>query len=295
MTPPTDVPSPDRLSGLLRHFHASAEMFHSGPLCGTTSFYDGPEYGHLHVLRAGTVQVLHYGDSSPLGTAQLDQPAVLFYPCAAPHRFVTPLDGSTHMVCATVRFEAGPAHPVAAALPPLCLVPLADMPGLAHTVEALFAEAMPASPGPACGRQLVCDRLFEALLVQLLRWLIDHAPTDGPTEGLLAGLAHPQLARALNAIHQQPGALWDLPRLAATAGMSRSAFAASFRRTVGLAPGDYLTRWRMVLAGQRLARGEPLKQVALALGYSSATALSRVFAAHHGVAPRAWRQNAGGF
>ena len=56
-----------------------------------------------------------------------------------------------------------------------------------------------------------------------------------------------------------------------------------------------LVDFRMVLAGQRLARGEPLKQVALALGYSSATALSRVFAAHHGVAPRAWRQNAGGF
>ena len=41
----------DRLSGLLRHFHVSAQMFHSGPLCGVTPFYDGPQLGHLHVLQ----------------------------------------------------------------------------------------------------------------------------------------------------------------------------------------------------------------------------------------------------
>lgn len=284
----------DRLSPLLQHFHVRTRMFHSGPLCGTTAFYDGPDLGYLHVLRAGTVQVAHYGDSSPLGSTRLSEPTLLFYPSAAPHRFITPTDRSTHMVCATVRFDAGPAHPVAAVLPPLCLVPLASVPGLARTVEALFAEAMPEdSAAPACGRQLICDRLFDALLVQLLRWLIDHRPDDpsgAPSQDLLAGLAHPQLARALNAMHGEPGMPWDLPRLADVAGMSRSSFAATFHRVVGATPADYLARWRMVLAGQRLARGEPLKQVALQLGYSSASALSRAFAAHHGQTPRTWRQ-----
>jgi|JI10StandDraft_1071094.scaffolds.fasta_scaffold262779_3 AraC-like DNA-binding protein len=293
--PPAPTTPTDRLSPLLQHFHVRTRMFHSGPLCGTTAFYDGPDLGYLHVLRAGTVQVAHYGDSSPLGSASLTEPTLLFYPSAAPHRFITPTDRSTHMVCATVRFDAGPAHPVAAVLPPLCLVPLASVPGLARTVDALFAEAMPdGDAAPACGRQLICDRLFDALLVQLLRWLIDHPPAtpgaDGPSQTLLAGLAHPQLAHALNAMHGEPGALWDLPRLAAVAGMSRSSFAATFHRVVGSTPADYLARWRMVLAGQRLARGEPLKQVALRLGYSSASALSRAFAAHHGQAPRAWRQ-----
>lgn len=293
--PPAPTAPTDRLSPLLQHFHVRTHMFHSGPLCGTTAFYDGPDLGYLHVLRAGTVQVAHYGDSSPLGSAQLTEPTLLFYPSAAPHRFITPTDRSTHMVCATVRFDAGPAHPVAAVLPPLCLVPLASVPGLARTVDALFAEAMPeGDAAPACGRQLICDRLFDALLVQLLRWLIDHPPAtpgaDGPSQTLLAGLAHPQLAHALNAMHGEPGALWDLPRLAEVAGMSRSSFAATFHRVVGSTPADYLARWRMVLAGQRLARGEPLKQVALQLGYSSASALSRAFAAHHGQAPRAWRQ-----
>ena len=293
------APVTDRLSPLLQHFHVRTHMFHSGPLCGTTAFYDGPDLGYLHVLRAGTVQVAHYGDSSPLGSALLTEPTLLFYPSAAPHRFITPTDRSTHMVCATVRFDAGPAHPVAAVLPPLCLVPLASVPGLARTVDALFAEAMPEdASAPACGRQLICDRLFDALLVQLLRWLIDHppagtlgyAPTLSTSQNLLAGLAHPQLARALNAMHGEPGKLWDLPRLAEVAGMSRSSFAATFHRVVGTPPADYLARWRMVLAGQWLARGEPLKQVALQLGYSNASAFSRAFAAHHGQAPRAWRE-----
>ncbi len=276
----------DRLSGLLRHFYVDAQMFHSGPLCGTTPFYDGPELGHLHVLQQGALRVAHYGDASPLGSFELDQPTLLFYPRAAPHRFITPLDGSTRMACATVRFEGGSAHPVAAALPPLVIVPLAGAPCLSNTLTALFAEAMPQEKAaPVCGRQLVCDRLFEALLVQLMRWLIDNCQ---PLEGLLAGLAHPQLARALTAIHEAPGQLWDLPRMAAQAGMSRSAFAAAFRREVGMAPGDYLARWRMALAQQQLARGEPLKAVALALGYSSASALSRAFSAHRGAAPRAW-------
>lgn len=293
MNTPFEAPPPDRLSGLLRHFRLSARMFHSGPLCGTTAFYDGPELGHLHVLQAGALRIQHYGASSPLGEARLTEPTLVFYPGAAPHRFVTPEDGSTRMVCATVRFASGPSHPVVAALPPLLLVPLARVSGIAHTTEALFAEAMPDDgPAASCGRQLICDRLFEALLVQLLRWLIDHGPAGAPTQNLLAGLAHPQLARALTALHDQPGAPWDLPRLAEAAGMSRSAFAASFQRTVGQTPGGYLAQWRMLLAAQRVERGEPLKLVAHDLGYSSAAALSRAFAAQQGMSPRAWKQAA---
>ena len=36
------------------------------------------------------------------------------------------------------------------------------------------------------------------------------------------------------------------------AGMSRSSFAAKFKETVGETPMEYLTRWRMLLAADRL-------------------------------------------
>jgi AraC-like DNA-binding protein len=65
----------------------------------------------------------------------------------------------------------------------------------------------------------------------MLRRLMD-APEPG--YGLLAGLAHPALGRALTRIHEDPGGAWTLERMAEEAGMSRSAFAETFRHVVGL-------------------------------------------------------------
>ncbi|MCB1570965.1 MAG: AraC family transcriptional regulator, partial [Xanthomonadales bacterium] len=48
----------------------------------------------------------------------------------------------------------------------------------------------------------LADRLFEVLVLQLLRWLLDHAEEAGLQDGLLAGLSHPRLARVLTAIHE---------------------------------------------------------------------------------------------
>jgi len=49
-----------------------------------------------------------------------------------------------------------------------------------------------------------------------------------------------------------------LAALAGEVGMSRSGFAARFRQLVGDGPIEYLTRWRMLLAGRSLSRGEPV-------------------------------------
>jgi AraC-like DNA-binding protein len=52
--------------------------------------------------------------------------------------------------------------------------------------------------------------------------------------------------------------------------MSRSAFALKFKATVGASPMEYLTRWRMLLAGDRLANSsDPISVIALSLGYES--------------------------
>ena len=45
--------------------------------------------------------------------------------------------------------------------------------------------------------------------------------------------------------------------------MSRSSFAQKFKETVGASPMEYLTRWRMLLAGDRLINsGEPVSAIA---------------------------------
>ncbi|MBO9679748.1 MAG: AraC family transcriptional regulator [Acidovorax sp.] len=188
------------------------------------------------------------------------------------------------LTCATLEFEGGSAHPLARALPPLTVLPLARLPELDHTLALLFAE----TGGLLCGQRLLADRLFEVLLMQILRWLLAHPEAGGVDAGLLRGLAHPALARALTAVHEAPGAAWTLERMAQHAGMSRSAFAQAFKREVGETPADYLARWRLAIAQAELRRGRALKTLAPELGYANASALSRVFVQRLGQAPRAW-------
>ena len=48
---------------------------------------------------------------------------------------------------------------------------------------------------------------------------------------------------------------WTVAELAKRAGMSRSAFATHFVSTIGCAPIEYLSRWRMSLAQDALSHG----------------------------------------
>ncbi|RYE64327.1 MAG: AraC family transcriptional regulator, partial [Rhizobiaceae bacterium] len=72
--------------------------------------------------------------------------------------------------------------------------------------------------------------------------------------------------------------------------MSRSAFSKRFKSLVGLAPLDYLLRWRMRLARNALRRGSTVATVASEVGYSSESAFGHAFKRIYGIAPRRyWR------
>jgi AraC-like DNA-binding protein len=213
----------------------------------------------------------------------VDQPSLLFYPRPLEHDFHNaPAEGSD-FVCASLDWEGGEHHPLARALPPLVILPLTQVPELHHTLALLFAE----TGRVLCGQRLMADRLFEVLMLQLLRWLLDHAAQAGMPRGLLTGLGHPKLARALVALHERPGDPWTLDAMAQVAGMSRSAFAACFKEEVGEPPAEYLLRWRSSLAQRMLREGHALKLVAERLGYSP-NALSRAFGQVVGSSPRDW-------
>ncbi|WP_458232871.1 cupin domain-containing protein, partial [Roseateles sp. P5_E8] len=210
------------------------------------------------------------------------EPSLVFYPRPLAHDFHNaPAEGSD-FVCATLDFEAG--HPLVQALPPLIVLPLADVDGISATLTLLFGEA----ERLRCGERLLADRLFEVLLLQLLRWMLDQRDAALPL-GLLRGLADPRLARALTALHARPGDAWPLAAMAQEAGMSRSRFAEAFRGALGQTPADYLADWRLAIARSELRAGKPLKVLAAELGYANASALSRLFAQKHaGLSPRAW-------
>ena len=283
------MPQPlDRLSALLDRFRVRTQLFHAGPLCGLTHFGAEPGRGFLHVLRRGEMVLTHRARSGLRRRLHVREPSLLFYPRPLDHDFHNaPADGSD-FVCATVAFDGGAQHPLARALPPLVLLPLHAVPGLEQALALLFAETAQVR----CGQHLVADRLFEVVLLQLLRWLLDHPEEAELPPGLLPGLADERLARALVAMHEEPGAAWSLDRMAAAAGLSRSAFAARFKAVLAQTPAEYLAQWRLTLAKAELRDGRAVKAIAQELGYANASALSRLFTQKFGVSPRQWLMNA---
>jgi AraC-like DNA-binding protein len=281
----------DHLAPLLDHFKVRARLFHAGPLCGSSHYGAGAGVGFLHVLRAGTLEIVHpAGEHALPARLHLTEPTLLLYARPVPHQFICSATAPADLVCASIAFEGGAQHPLVQGLPPLLSVPLQAF-GNAHlSLQLLFDEA----DAVRAGKQLLADRLVEVVLVQVLRWLLDSDISRRPHHGLLAGLAHPGLARALTAMHEQPAQAWTIAALAREAAMSRSAFALAFKRTVGEPPAAYLSQWRLSIARQRLAAGHPLKQVAGDVGYQSASALSRAFALREGASPREWLRGQAG-
>lgn len=274
----------DRLSPLLERFRVRAQLFHAGPLCGLNRFAPEPGRGFLHVLRRGDMEVGHRPGSGLPRRLRVAEPTLLFYPRPVHHEFHNPPQDGSDFTCATLHFDGGERHPLVRALPPLIALPLARVGGLEQALGLLFAE----TEQVRCGQRLLADRLFEVVLIQLLRWLIDHPDEAGIQVGVMTGLSDPRLARALVAMHEAPGAPWTLAELAARAGMSRSAFAAAFKALVGQPPADYLADWRLALAQSRLHDGHAVKTIAAELGYANASALSRVFSQKIGASPRQW-------
>jgi AraC-like DNA-binding protein len=274
----------DRLSTLLERFHVRASLFHSGPLCGRTRFEAQPDRAFLHVLRRGELRIEHRG--GPLARRRLvvDEPTLVLYPRAVHHEFVNPPREGADFTCAALHFDGGDRNPIVAALPALVLLPLREVPGLHRALDLLFAE----TDQPRCGSRLLVDRLFEVVLIQLLRWIVDHPQEAGVQGGLMAGLHDQRLARALVALHAAPQDDWSLARMAQEAGMSRSAFAEAFRAATGFTPAAYLTDWRLALASAALRAGRSQKLVAAELGFSNGSSLGRAFKQRYGSSPRTW-------
>ena len=281
---PNSLVTLDRLSSLLERFQVSARLFHTGALCGVTRFDAQAGRGFFHVLRKGSMVLTHRQGAGVMQRLEVNEPTLFFYPQPLAHQFHNaPVEGSD-FTCASVHFEGGASHPLVRALPPLIVLPLARVQGLEGALNLLFLEADLAR----CGQRLIVDRLFEVVLLQLMRWVLDNAEEVGVSSGLLSGLADPQLARALTAMHESPHRTWSLDLLAGHAAMSRSAFATRFKRVVGTAPADYLTDWRITLAKKQLTQGRAVKLIAPELGYANASALSRVFAQRTGISTREW-------
>ena len=267
----------DRLAPFFERFSLTARMFYSGLLCGSSADQESEHAGHLHVLRKGRLKITRPDARQVV----IDTPSIVFFPRPRLHRLHGPEEEGAELVCATIEFGAGMLNPLIASLPEPLVLPLDALPQLGPTLQLLFSEASSELPG----RQTALDRLFEFLFVLLIRSAMNAHLVDG---GVLMGLTDLRLGKAIESMHKHPETSWSLEQLAQRAGMSRARFAAYFREVVGMTPFDYLTNWRLGITQTMLRKGNSLKLIASAVGYSNPTALTRVFTQRVGMPPSEW-------
>jgi len=167
-------------------------------------------------------------------------------------------------------------------LPPIVhLEKDSDKAAMRWSLERMRLELLEQQPGGS----LVAQHLALMMLVQALRLHLADGVRGGV--GWLFALADKQMSTAITAMHESPGHRWTLQELGELVGMSRSIFALKFKEKVGTSPMEYLTRWRMLLAGDRLTNSsDSLSVIAHSLGYESESAFSTAFKRVMGCSPR---------
>lgn len=239
-------------------------------------------------LRAGECFVLPSGRNFRLASdiALTPVDSGVFFPPPNPGGVVT-VNGGGDFYLVGSRFGVSGRNSASLLrmLPPIVHIRRqSEQSALIWSVERMRQELREQRPG----NSLIAQHLAHMMLVQALRLHLEEGPNRGV--GWFFALADKQLAAAIAAIHADPAHRWTLQTLAERAGMSRSGFALKFKETVGETAMDYLSRWRMTLAGDRFENSnEPVSTVALSLGYESESAFSTAFKRVMGCTPRQYR------
>jgi AraC-like DNA-binding protein len=192
-------------------------------------------------------------------------------------------------VCLAYEMAPGRSHPLLAAMPDVIRIPSdpAARPELAGAVAMLDNELRAERSG---GDTLV-PALLDAVLMYLLRAMLEGNARHCGFSGWAAALADKSVRAALEAIHADPARQWSVASLGAVAGLSRSAFSRRFTELVGQPPLGYVTSWRLTLAARLLADTDaPLATVARRVGYASEFAFAAAFKRDFGQPPGRFRK-----
>jgi len=245
-------------------------------------------------LQAGDLIMLPRADDHLMGS-DLQLPPALADTLVRP-----PVDGgilriehggggeTTRFVCGYLRCDERLCKPMMEKLPPILRIPMGDG-SAAGWLTGLLQAAMRESSAPRPGGETVLAKLSELLFVEALRRYIELLPEQ--ETGWLAGLRDRFVGRALALLHERPAHAWTVEELAESVGLSRSALAQRFTDLIGQPPIQYLTRWRLTVAAQRL-RNESvsLARIAEDSGYDSEAAFNRAFKRTFETTPAAWRR-----
>lgn len=243
-----------------------------------------------HVLSPGEVAFVPHGtphvlrDSvDTLATPVCDGPATSNL---TPRR-IGGSGATTTLVAGFFELRNGPEPSLLQKMPDLVVLSASDPtagPSIAAVVQLILAEIVALKP--ACS--VVLQRLADVLFILALRSARASGQCKAPG---IPALSDPRIYAALNLMHARVDQPWTVETLAKRVSMSRSGFAARFTELVGEPPLQYLARWRVTRAAERLRDSdEKIDTVAKLVGYESLPAFSRAFKRWQGASPATFRR-----
>jgi AraC family transcriptional regulator, activator of mtrCDE len=272
------------LESLLNQSMLRVEVVAELHRCGSW-FLNAPRYasGLFHLVGAGRCQV----EGPALeATLALEAGDLLVLPHGDPHRLSADIDESsrgadhTSLICGQLRFFGNAHHPLSHALPACFVVRSREAGATFRQLSSMMVDIVEEG---LVGRQVLLNKLADALFTLAI---CHYARCAGERRGLFSALADSRICKVLQAVHEAPGQSWTMQSMAATACMSRSAFAERFTQLMKVPPMQYVTQWRVSIAAQLLRdRQQSVAGIAQQLGYSSEAAFRRLFKRVSGMSP----------
>ena len=172
-----------------------------------------------------------------------------------------------------------------------------------HKVDATLSSCLPMlNIIQSCCRErppgwrVLIRRLSELILLQtvaaeLVQRIREPSESESGAFRMMKAVTDVVVGPVLRVLVEKPEAPWTVPQMARMARVSKSAFSERFRRLVGQPPLQYLTEVRMAKSRRLLRESEiDVGEIALLVGYESASSFSNVFKRWNGQSPGEFRR-----
>ncbi|WP_258525474.1 AraC family transcriptional regulator [Paenibacillus sp. YN15] len=147
-------------------------------------------------------------------------------------------------------------------------------------MEQLVQEFTMRSPG----YELVCKGLMMNILASLVRARLAGQRAEATVHG-------ERIRSIMGEIELHPAGHWSNTAIAAKLNVHEDHMSKLFRQVTGMPPGEYVRTVRLREARRLLGETDwSVEQVGEAVGYPDLHYFSRIFSAHEGISPRAFRK-----
>ena len=181
--------------------------------------------------------------------------------------------------CGTLNVRYGEALGLFDHLNDSLVIDMSDIPAVPSLFKMLLDEQLE----EGAGKPVLQGAIMTQLLVYMFRVLGQQSDSS---LAWLSALDDPRLARVIDHILEDPGALHSVESMADIACMSRSTFSKHFQDAFSRSPMALVNHVRLEKAAKMLTNSNTsIEQIGKSVGFSSRSHFSQAFKKHIGVSP----------